>query len=126
MPSDIPAVAAIRNRPCPSWCSRPGHRYTADRLTPWDMDRTHRVDFPLIGRRAMVTVESYDEYVANALRGSDAPDEDYVGTPSVSVDERFQLDGGTAGEARRLAARVQILVDQLLVAADRLDEVRKG
>lgn len=126
MPSDIPAVAAIRNRPCPSWCAKSGHRFTAERRTPWDLTRTHTVAFELNGHRPMVDLDSFDEYVANALRGSDEPDEDYVGKPSVSCDQRFQLHGGTAQEARRLAAKVQILADQLLAAADRLDEIQRG
>lgn len=74
----------------------------------------------------MVDVDSYDEYVVNALRGSDESDEDYVGTPSVTCDQRFLLNGATAKEARKLAAKVQIFADQLRAAADRLDEIEKG
>jgi hypothetical protein len=126
MPIDPPVVTAIRRRACPAWCSKPGHRYTATRRTPWDLSRTHSVAFELNGRRPMVDLDSYDEYVVGVLRGSDAPDEDYVGTPSVSCDQRFRLDGGGAANARRLAARVQVFADQLRAAADRLDEITRG
>lgn len=123
MPADSPAVAAVRNRPCPSWCAKTGHRFTADRRSPWDLYRTHTVAFELNGRRRMVDLDSFDEYVVNALRGSDAPDEDDVGKPSISCDQRFQLSGGTAADARRLAARAQVLADQLRAAADRLQQL---
>lgn len=126
MPADTPAVAAIRRRPCPFWCSKSGHPYTAERRSPWDLSRTHSIAFELNGRRPMVDLDSFDEYVVNALRGSDAPDEDYVGSPSISADQRFRLHGGTAADARRLAARVQVFADQLRAAADRLDEVTRG
>lgn len=126
MPTDHPAVAAIRNRPCPSWCAKPGHRFTADRRTPWDLCRTHTVAFELNGRRRMVDLDSFDEYVVNALRGSDEPDEDYVGKPFVSCDQRFQLSAGTPADARRLAERAQVFADQLRAAADRLDEIGGG
>lgn len=126
MPTDTSVVAAIRRRPCPSWCAKPGHRFTAERRTPWDLSRTHTVAFELNGRRPMVDLDSFDEYVVNALRGSDAPDEDYVGKASVSCDQRFQLNGGTAADARRLAARAQVLADQLRAAADRLQRLTDG
>lgn len=123
MPTDIPAVAAIRNRPCPPWCSKPGHRYTAELRSPWDLTRMHTVAFELNGRRRMVDLDSSDEFVVNALRGSDKPDEDYVGKPSVSCDQRFQLSAGTPADARRLAERVQVFADQLRAAADRLQQL---
>jgi hypothetical protein len=126
MPIDTPAVAAIRTRPCPSWCAKPGHRYTAERRSPWDLTRTHSIAFELNGRRPMVDLDSFDEYVVNALRDSDAPDEDYVGAPSISADQRFRLHGGTAADARRLAARVQVFADQLRAAADRLEQLKNG
>lgn len=126
MPTDTPAVAAIRRRPCPSWCAKPGHRFTADRRTPWDLTRTHTVGFELNGRRRMVDLDSFDEYTVNALRGSDEPDEDYVGKPSVSCDQRFQLSGGTPADARRLAERAQVFADQLRAAADRLQQLSDG
>lgn len=123
MPADTPAVAAVRTRPCPSWCAKGTHRFTADRRTPWDLTRTHTVAFDLHGRRRMVDLDSFDEYVVNALRGSDEPDEDHVGRPSVSCDQRFRLSGGTPADARRLAARVQVFADQLRAAADRLQQL---
>lgn len=126
MPTDIPAVAAIRNRPCPSWCERRGHRFAATRTSPWDLSRTHTVAFELHGRRRMVDLDSFDEYTVNVLRGSDEPDEDFVGKPSVSCDQRFRLDGGTAADARRLAARAQVFADQLRAAADRLQQLTNG
>lgn len=126
MPSDIPAVAAIRNRPCPSWCAGPHHRYAAELGSPWDLTRLHTVEFELNGRRRMVDLDSSDEYVVNALRGSDAPDEDHVGEPSISCDQRFQLSDGTAADARRLAVRAQVFADQLRAAADRLQQLTNG
>lgn len=126
MPTDTPVVAAIRNRPCPSWCAKGNHRFTAERSAPWNLTRTHTVAFELHGRRRMVELDSFDEFVSNTLRGSDAPDEDYVGKPSVSCDQRFQLSGGTAADARRLAARAQVLADQLRAAADRLQQLSDG
>lgn len=119
-------LAAIRTRPCPSWCVKPGHRYTGTRRVPWDLERVHRVAFELNGHRPVVDVSSYDEYAVGHLRGLGVPDEDYVGKPTITCDQRFLLDGATAKEARRMAARVQILADQLRAAADRLDEIRES
>jgi hypothetical protein len=123
MPTDPPAVAAIRRRPCPPWCAKGNHRFTADRRTPWDLTRSHTIDFELNGRRRMVDLDSFDEYTVNALRGSGEPDEDLPGEPSISCDQRFELYGGTAADARRLADRVQVFADQLRSAADRLQQI---
>lgn len=118
--------AEIKDRPCPPWCAKQGHRYTADSWAPWDLVRTHRAAFDLNGRRAMVKIESFDEYAANALRGSDEPDEDWVGKPGIGCDVRIKLGSATASEARRAAEKAQRLADQLRAAADRLDEINKG
>lgn len=120
------SLAAIRTRPCPAWCARPGHRYTGTRRIPWDLDRLHPVAFPLNGRRAVVEAASYDEFAVGYMRGPDVPDEDWVGEPFIFCDQRFLLDGAKATETRRMAARVQILADQLRAAADRLDEIARG
>ena len=110
MKNAIETTSGVVVPPCPAWCGeKPGHDYDTDVPATGEMERHHSWDAPAIGEQhhAWASISGCEVW----LDGVVPPKAPYI---YASADEEL-----TAAQARAYAA-------ELLVAADKLDEINAG